>query len=101
MDCTENSFVEFMRCLLILSNAVCMLQSLLVQAESRQAFFLAAMSHELRSPLTTVLGCTTLLEGVASLGAESKQCVSHSVVDVFESKMCRAYLLCRGSGISS
>eukprot|EP00750_Incisomonas_marina_P028064 INCI637.3.p1 GENE.INCI637.3~~INCI637.3.p1 ORF type:complete len:897 (-),score=161.08 INCI637.3:240-2930(-) len=49
------------------------INSLLVQAESRQAFFLAAMSHELRSPLTTVLGCTTLLEGVASLGAESKQ----------------------------
>ena len=30
---------------------------LFVDAEARQAMFLAMMSHELRSPLTAMLGC--------------------------------------------
>ncbi len=46
---------------------------LLQASEARQAFFLAAMSHELRSPLTTVLGCTDLLVGVWDLSEEARE----------------------------
>jgi signal transduction histidine kinase len=45
----------------------------LAESEARQAFFLAAMSHELRSPLTTVLGCVDMLSCVHGLSADAMQ----------------------------
>ena len=52
------------------------INQLLSSAEARQRMFLATMSHELRSPLTGMLGSLKLLAGTESLPQEAKDLVA-------------------------
>ena len=47
-------------------------------SSKRQAFFLAAMSHELRSPLTSIIGCSDLLGMTRNLHAEARE-LAHAI----------------------
>eukprot|EP00750_Incisomonas_marina_P008888 INCI15730.2.p1 GENE.INCI15730.2~~INCI15730.2.p1 ORF type:complete len:738 (+),score=114.61 INCI15730.2:132-2345(+) len=44
-------------------------------AEERQSTFLATMSHELRSPLTTIIGCSEILTSMPQLHREAQDLV--------------------------